>query len=275
MMIGFMANNLLPAHLGEFVRVYVLGRQFDLKKTPVLSTVVLERVFDILAILVLLGVCLPFVTGMPPELERACEIFAGLSLLGVLVLLIYMIFTRAFVRFAAAILTRTPLLPEKLVTGLLEMLEVGAIGLRSVKEPRLLLGISVSSVLQWLLNAGMIFAALWAFGVDAAFADAVLVMGAIVFAILMPSPPGYFGVLQFCFVAVLVPRFAQSDVFGTSVYYHMLQYIPVTLTGLFFVNRIGLSLGALRSEAREEAAHEKPVQKTESAEPLAVADSAG
>ncbi len=55
MMIGFMGNNILPAHLGEFLRVYVLSRQFQIPKTTVLSTVVLERLFDVVAILCYLG----------------------------------------------------------------------------------------------------------------------------------------------------------------------------------------------------------------------------
>ena len=52
-LIGFAANNVLPAHLGEFVRVFVVNRKFRIPATTVLSTVVLERIFDVLAILAL------------------------------------------------------------------------------------------------------------------------------------------------------------------------------------------------------------------------------
>ena len=45
-MIGFMGNNVLPAHLGELIRVFVLGRTFALSKAAVLSSVVLERILD-------------------------------------------------------------------------------------------------------------------------------------------------------------------------------------------------------------------------------------
>ncbi len=254
MMIGFMANNLLPAHLGEFVRVFVLGKQFDLKKTPVLSTVVLERVFDILAILLLLGVSLPFVTGLPPKLEWACKVFGAASLAGVLVLLIYMTFTSWFVGITRTIFSWFPFLPKKLTEGVVGMLETGAIGLESVRNPALLAGISVSSIAQWVLNSLMIYSSLLAFGIDASFFDAVLVMGVIVFAILLPSPPGYFGVIQACFAAVLATKFAKPDVFGASIFYHISQWLPVTLIGLFFANRIGMSLGSLQSAAKNDEA---------------------
>ena len=250
MMTGFMANNLLPAHLGEFVRVFVLGQQFDLKKTPVLSTVVLERVFDILAILLLLGLSLFFIEGMPEKLQRFCQVFGALSLLGVVVLIGYMTFTKQFVALVAYVFGWFPFLPEKLTTGVLEMLETAAVGLESVRNPKLLSGIAVSSLAQWMLNGLMIYCSARAFGVELTYWDALMVMGVIVFAILMPSPPGYFGVIQACFTLVLCPRFAQADVFACSMFYQLSQFIPVTLTGLFFMNRIGMTLGSLQSEAK-------------------------
>lgn len=368
LMIGFMANNLLPAHLGEFVRVFVLSKQFDVDKTPVLSTVVMERVFDILAILLLLGISLPFISGMPQDLQYACKVFAAVSLVGVAVLVIYMAFTNWFVKTTRAILSKLPLIPSKLVDGVVKMLETGAVGLESVRSPKLLLGISLSSIAQWMLNALLIYVSCWAFGVGGAewsvagtepleggnqlqtlklygsfnkgdiatvdlypntigantehyeqfvtavqqaaetnqdvtfntetgtltyiapenearmaplafelpplpvtktgqretdslltlsnqtttadksldYFDSVLVMGVIVFAILLPSTPGYFGVVQACFKLVLGES---PSILGASIYYHMSQYIPVTLIGLFFANKLGLSLGALKAEA--------------------------
>ncbi len=61
LMIGFMSNNVLPAHLGEFVRMYVLAKQHGLSKTAVLSTIVLERLLDFLAIVGVFAVTLQFV----------------------------------------------------------------------------------------------------------------------------------------------------------------------------------------------------------------------
>ena len=76
LLIGFAANNVLPAHLGEFVRVFVVNRKFGLPATTVLSTVVLERIFDVLAILALFGIGrVPVsagpgqVLGLPAELS--------------------------------------------------------------------------------------------------------------------------------------------------------------------------------------------------------------
>lgn len=251
MMIGFMANNILPAHLGEFVRVYVLGEQFQLKKTPVLSTVILERVFDILAILLLLGISLFFIQGMPEVLQNFCKVFGAASLTGVLILLSYMAFTKQFVGLVSKVFSWLPFLPGKLTSGILDMLEAAAIGLESVRSPRLLAGIAFSSIAQWLLNGLMIYCSAVAFGIGISFFDALMVMGVIVFFILMPAPPGYFGVIQACFTLVLVPRFSQEGAVACSVFYQASQYFPVTLTGFIFMNRLGLSLTSLKSSAAD------------------------
>ena len=53
--IGYMANNLLPARLGEFVRAYIMGKKEGISKSSTLATIVLERIFDGLALLFFLA----------------------------------------------------------------------------------------------------------------------------------------------------------------------------------------------------------------------------
>ncbi len=55
MMIGFFANNFLPAHLGEFVRMYVGSRIFHVRKTEVFGTIVLERILDFTMVALMFG----------------------------------------------------------------------------------------------------------------------------------------------------------------------------------------------------------------------------
>ena len=57
-MIGFMANNVLPARLGEFVRAYSLGAKENISKSATFATIVIERIFDGFAILFILWLSL-------------------------------------------------------------------------------------------------------------------------------------------------------------------------------------------------------------------------
>jgi glycosyltransferase 2 family protein len=53
--IGFMANSVLPARVGEIVRPVLIARKENIKITTSFATVVMERIFDILSIIVIVS----------------------------------------------------------------------------------------------------------------------------------------------------------------------------------------------------------------------------
>ena len=69
--IGFMANNVLPARLGEFVRAYSLSKQDnDISKSASMATIFVERmVFDLMALLLIFGVVITFSESLKQQLE--------------------------------------------------------------------------------------------------------------------------------------------------------------------------------------------------------------
>lgn len=254
-MIGFAFNNLLPAHLGDLVRVFVFSQKSKAPKTAVLSTVILERVFDILAILVILGVGLVFVKGLNPSIRQSAVVFGAAAGCCVLGALAYVFWTRPFVRLLEAILGWVPLLPATVKIKICGMLEAGADGLASLKDVRLLTGIFGSSLGQWLLNGITVHLALWSFGIHVDPLVSCIVLGVTAFGVTVPSSPGYFGVIQLCFMEVLkLFTSDEANVFAASIYYHMIQYIPVTLVGLWYFNTTGLKMAEV--EATVEASPE-------------------
>ena len=50
--IGYLANNILPARLGELVRSHALGEGEGISRTTVLGTVVVERIVDTVMVVV-------------------------------------------------------------------------------------------------------------------------------------------------------------------------------------------------------------------------------
>jgi len=67
--IGYMANNLLPARLGEFVRAYVLGEKESLDKSAVFANLVVDRLFDGFTVILILVVTF-FTVKLPPGMEK-------------------------------------------------------------------------------------------------------------------------------------------------------------------------------------------------------------
>lgn len=253
MMIGFMGNNILPAHLGEFLRVYVLSKQFQIPKTTVLSTVVLERLFDIIAILCFLGVGVYFAPNIPDGYRSVSLIVALVIFVAILAVAAYLIWTEAVIGLFRTIFSYLRFLPEKLTHLVLEMMHAGALGMASMKSKRLTMGIIWTSFAQWAINGLSIFVALWSFNIQVSPFAAFVVLGVTAFGVTVPSTPGFFGVIQLCFWLSLKGfGVSQADVFAASIYYQLSQYIPVTLIGLYFSNREGLKLSEAEKEAEKE-----------------------
>lgn len=253
-MIGFAFNNVLPAHLGEFVRVFVFARQSGLPKTAVLTTVAVERVFDVVAILFFLGLGLAFVPNLDPQVKQGAIGFAAFALLGLLGAAAYLAWPRQFVMIFEAVLVRIPLLPEGWRAELCRLVETGASGLASLKSGPLLAGILITSLLQWALNGLIIHLALWSFGIHVSLLVSFVVLGVVAVGVTVPSSPGYFGVIQFCFLIVLmlfVPD-RKPAVMAASIYYHMAGWIPVTLLGMIYFIRSGLHVADIEHEAEGE-----------------------
>lgn len=262
LMIGFMGNNLLPAHLGEFLRVYVLGKHYQLSKAAVFSSVVLERVCDVAAILAILGWGLATAPEAPPEARKTGYVLAGMLAVGMAGIVVYALWTAWFVSTIEWFLARLPLVPAGLKRKATEMLEAGALGMAALRSGRLAFGIAVTSIAQWLLNVAMVDVALAAFDIEQTFAVAAIVMGVVAFGVTIPSTPGFFGVIQVAFRISLVPfGVPATDAVAASVYYHLTQWAVVTLVGLFFLQRTGLKLRQLEHTAEvteEEAERELP-----------------
>ncbi len=253
MMIGFMGNNILPAHLGEFLRVYVLSRQFQIPKTTVLSTVVLERLFDVVAILCYLGIGIYFAPNLPEEYQTI-SIFIALGILFTIVsVAAYLIWTEAVINVFKSIFSYLPFLPDKLTHLVLEMMRSGALGMASMKSKRLCFGIIWTSFAQWLVNGASIYVALWSFNIQVSPLAAFVVLGVTAFGVTVPSTPGFFGVVQLCFsVSLKAFGVSNADAFSASIYYQLSQYIPVTLIGLYYSHREGLKLSEAEQEAEKE-----------------------
>lgn len=266
-MIGFAFNNLLPAHLGEFVRVFVFSRRYGVGKTAVLSTVVLERIFDILAILGYFFAGLAFTRGLPDHIQRVAWGFAGFVAVALLGAGIYLVWTKPFVALVENVLARIRFLPAGLRNKLCRLLEDGAVGLAAMRSGTMVFHILWSSVAQWALNGLMMHVALWSFGIVVSPLVSCLLLGVVAIGVTIPASPGYFGVVQAAFVLVVNQRtvgVANEPVFAASIYFHICQYIPVTLLGLYYFNRTGLSVAEVQHEAEaEEDELEEPLESVE------------
>jgi glycosyltransferase 2 family protein len=250
LMMGFAANNLLPARLGEFVRAFLLRRATGARKTFGMATVFLERVCDGVVLIALLGIVsllwpLP-VFGQQVQLVSSL-VFLG-SVAGILMLLLREAFT---VKLLNRLMRP---MPGRLSASVLRASRAFIAGLQSLKRPRSLFLVVVLSLSVWALEATSYFLMMRAFNVQLPpqqhVLAALLLLVTINLGIMVPSAPGYVGTFQFFAVAALTMFEVDRDAsLAIGISSHLMQYVLVTGIGLAFFARENLSLSSLQKES--------------------------
>ncbi len=246
--IGFFANNVLPARLGEVVRALVLGQRTGVSRSAAFSSVLLERFFDGAATVLLAFLALPVVPL--PGVVKSVLWISALVFLGVFPAYYLLYLWREPVkRWLFHTLNRAPARWAGLLKHILEGLSRGMDVLRS---PRDLLWTTLATLLVWLLEAISYYAALRAFGVAASLPLTLLAMVAINLSVMIPSAPGYIGVFEYACVLALVPLgVAREIALSFAILSHAIRYVVPNLLGLGFLWKWGLSFAKIQAMRQE------------------------
>jgi len=241
--IGLFFNNILPVRAGEVLRVMALHRRAGTPRAEGLSTVVVERIFDVLALLVLLFAAYPLL----PEiswLRTAALLAAGVV---VAVAMIVFVIVRYDERAIGRLLSPLRRLP---VAGVVERLQVAARnatrGLVAIRDPRVALEAMALTLASWILLTLSCWILLQAFSLKLPVAAALLVLVTINLSLILPSAPAAIGVFEYAAVIALqafdVPR---AEALSYGLLLHLLNLVPILLIGVAL-----LGPGALRRRDR-------------------------
>jgi uncharacterized protein (TIRG00374 family) len=247
--IGFMANNLLPFRAGELVRVLAATKLSGARFSATMSSVAVERVFDGLTVIGLLGAGLLF-SDLPSgvivggvSLARAAQL-TGLLMLGALLGAV------AIVAFplAAERLVRRVVPAHGIADRVVGFIEGIRHGLASLRSPVLLAGVIAWSLVHWLLNAAALWVTFAAFDIPVDFAGALLLQGVLAIGISVQLTPGFVGQFEAAVVAALALYGISNDVASSyAIAYHGATFVPITLAGAWSLARTPVALSDLRS----------------------------
>jgi hypothetical protein len=256
--IGYMANNILPARLGELVRAYVLGEQEKVSKSATLATIVVERMFDGLT---MVGFMIFILWFFPLGTGSGADLLGGIIRVGaplfVIALVLFLVI--ASWRSAAMRLTNMLLafLPVSLRAKLGGLVSAFLDGLGILRSPREVLAVFVLSIVIWLFEAGMYYIIMLGFAFRVPFYVLVLATAAANLFTIAPSTPGYVGVFDFPVWATLTAYgVAESVAITYTLVLHVALWVPITLLGLFYLWHEGLSLGWLQQRGAAHPASE-------------------
>jgi uncharacterized protein (TIRG00374 family) len=241
-MIGFMANNLLPARIGEIVRAVSLSRKHQLSRSSVFATVIAERVFDSLGLLFIFWLTF-FAIDYPRELRNA-----GFAVF---------IFTCAIIVFLYLLKAKTDTgvklvcIPiGKFSNGLADkaesILRQFAKGLTFLTAPGSMLIIFLYSIFLWAFTAISGYMIFIAFNLHPSIWAAFILLFVTVLAVSLPSSPGYIGTFHAaCIIAfnlisslgMFKNEVSNSVALSYSVVLWSCQFFPVTLVGLYYLRK--------------------------------------
>jgi glycosyltransferase 2 family protein len=223
-LIGHLFNNLLPARPGEVARAVALKREARTPVVEALATTAAERVYDVLALVVLLAAAAPFAPVARDA--RTAAVVAGAIAAAALVAVV--VLGRDGARLER-VLSRVPRLSQDSAHRWSASAVQGVVSLRDL---RVALPAVALTAISWLLLALSGWVLLLAFHLHLGFAGGLIVVVAANLALLLPASPGGVGVFEAAAVSVLVGFSVDRSVaLSYAVALHGLNLFPYVVVG--------------------------------------------
>jgi uncharacterized protein (TIRG00374 family) len=223
--LGYLANNILPARLGELVRVHALGEGEGISRTTVLGTVVVERVVDTVMVV---GIASLAVVVLSVRGVMSSAVLLGGAFVTLLVIALAMGIAAHRLPGAArvtAVAARWPRLIE-LARRLRDGLSVAA-------RPRTMGRAIALSVLAWGASIVVFLAGGQAVGIELTVAQGALIGSGVALATIVPSGPGYLGTFELTAVGIADGFGIDRDTaFAMALLVHVSILVVTTVGGV-------------------------------------------
>jgi uncharacterized protein (TIRG00374 family) len=235
--IGFMANNLFPLRMGEVVRSWYLGRETGMSVAAVFGTVILERVIDIVMVVLLaFGALAVFGSAGDSELRKGALLLLPVALAPLAVLVALRVAPEQVLRLAAVLLRPLPARFGETIGQLLERFTAGLGALRGGSH---LVWIVIHSLVIWLVASTLpLIAGFLALRIDfGSFSEmlgaAWITLAAIGVAVALPSAPGFFGAYHLaCKLALMRFGVPEATAVALGTIFHAVFWVTLTALGL-------------------------------------------
>lgn len=240
--IGYMGNNVYPFRAGEVIRAWALKRNAGVSISASLATIIVERIFDGLVMLLFVFAALPF-ARIPPPYDQIVIWMTALfvsALASFFALALRPEFTRrlyhaAFTRFVPV---------EGVRVRVIAIADRFMDGLSSLRSPADLAMTLVTSVVIWLTETTKYWFVMHAFNFEVSFFVLMLMTAVVNLATTLPSSPGYVGTFDTPGIAVLSAFGVDANVAAAyTLVLHAALWLPITLLGVYYMIRQGIRWG--------------------------------
>ncbi|MFH1074675.1 MAG: lysylphosphatidylglycerol synthase transmembrane domain-containing protein [Candidatus Firestonebacteria bacterium] len=249
-MIGVMVNNLIPAKIGELSRAFILGKKEKIGVSLTFGTIIVERIFDFLALIFcffLLFLFSPkeqqYLARMTPAEKTAFISTLSIFIIFVIIIVFFKIKTNVFIKFVEK---GTGLISKKLASKIHNWFTSFAEGLKCLNSFQNTMKIFFTSIFQWLLVGFCTWIALISFNINLPLTSACFVMIIVTLGVVIPPSPGGIGTNQL--VSVLILNFYGVNggrAMGFSIVLNFLTFAVGTILGIYFLFKESMNFSEL------------------------------
>ncbi|GAB7026545.1 lysylphosphatidylglycerol synthase transmembrane domain-containing protein [Geotalea toluenoxydans] len=244
--IGYMANNILPARLGEFVRAYVLGQKEEIETSAVFATLVVDRLFDGFTVLLILLITF-FTVKLPAGMENVQD---GLKMGGYVTLGVYLVvlsflflLKKRTMRTIHVVGVLLRPFPVKVSEKVIPLLGSFISGIRLSSRPSEILILLFTSFAVWATCIWPLHLILQSFNITLPITASMLIMVFLVFAVMVPASPGYVGTYHAaCVYGLMAFNIPKEQSLSVALVMHGTGFFPVIVAGFYYLWRDKVSL---------------------------------
>lgn len=239
--IGYFSNLILPFRGGEIIRAHYVGVTTKNSTSPIISTVVIERIFDGLSVGIIFIISLLLVGLQNKDyVEKVVALVIGLF--SVVFSILFIVEKRSAIlnaRLFQKIRSKLNLEEHRLFGYLKEFL----VGFKSISSFSFAFKLLIISSLIWLITSiGIIFSTM-AFGHVVGYVESLVVLGILVFALSIPSTPGFIGTFHAGMTyGLILFKIPYEVALNSSILFHVITFIPVIIWGPLLMYRYGIKL---------------------------------
>lgn len=233
--IGFMANSILPARGGEFIRAFAIGQTEKISKSASFATILVERVIDLITLILFMVLSLRFISNN--------AIVSKIFWIGLILTISVIIFLVMLKNNPKIMNIFVSLSPKRFKEKIKKFLEAFIKGLEILSDFKILLYIFLQSLFLWSCFAIVYYILFISFGFPLSIGAAFLVMTICSLGISIPSSPGFIGTYHY-FVTFSLSLFliSKSSALSFAIVAWAVNFLPVVIIGLVALNKLGLSL---------------------------------
>lgn len=252
LIIGYSANVIMPARLGEILRAYVLSKKRNVSASATLATIVMERVIDIFALLAFMVLAV-FIHPFPNWLKDSGYILLAGSL-GLFAVLIFLKKATAVSETVLGHILRY--FPQRVQHRVRDILERFVSGIMPLLHWYDYVSVGFLAVIIWSCYGIIFYFTLHAFGFVGAYnlpwSASLIVLVITSIGIVIPSSPGYMGTYHYlCQISLTMFGVPAGPALSFAVVVHAINFLPVMIVGLMLAYWEGVGIMRVQAQTEE------------------------